>query len=57
MADVGIRLPAGRLRPDRLRAAVREAMTKRAGAERIASVFAADGGPKAAVEALEELLG
>jgi hypothetical protein len=32
-------------------------MTKRAGVERIASVFAADGGPKAAVEALEELLG
>jgi UDP:flavonoid glycosyltransferase YjiC (YdhE family) len=52
VADVGTRL-----RPDRLRAAVREAMTKRARAERIASVFAAAGGPKAVVEALEELLG
>jgi UDP:flavonoid glycosyltransferase YjiC (YdhE family) len=57
VADAGTRLPAGRLRPDRLRAAVREAMTKRARAERIASVFAAAGGPKAAVEALEELPG
>jgi MGT family glycosyltransferase len=57
VADAGTRLPAGRLRPDRLRAAVREAMTKRAGAERIASAFAAAGGPKTAVDALEELLG
>ncbi len=57
VADAGTRLPAGRLRPDRLRAAVRKAMTKRAGAERIASAFAAAGGPKAAVDALEELLG
>ena len=57
VADAGTRLPAGRLRPDRLRAAVREAMTKRAGAERVASAFGAAGGPKAAVDALEELLG
>jgi UDP:flavonoid glycosyltransferase YjiC (YdhE family) len=57
VADVGTRLPAGRLRPDRLRAAVREAMTKRAGAGRIASAFAAAGGPKTAVDALEDLLG
>ena len=57
VADAGTRLPAGRLRPDRLRAAVREAMTKKAGAERITSAFGAAGGPKAAVDALEELLG
>jgi MGT family glycosyltransferase len=57
VADAGTRLPASRLRPDRLRVAVREALTKKAGAERIASAFAAAGGPKAAVDALEELLG
>jgi MGT family glycosyltransferase len=56
IADAGTRLPAPRLRPDRLRKAVRVAMTKKAGAERIASTFAAAGGPKAAVDALEELL-
>ena len=55
VADAGTRLPAGRLRPDRLRAAVREAMTRKAGAERIASAFAAAGAPKAAADALEEL--
>jgi hypothetical protein len=32
-------------------------MSKKAGAERIASAFAAAGGPKAAVDALEDLLG
>jgi MGT family glycosyltransferase len=57
VADAGTRLPASRLRPDRLRVAVREALTKKAGAERIASAFAAAGGPRAAVDALEELLG
>jgi UDP:flavonoid glycosyltransferase YjiC (YdhE family) len=56
VADAGTRLPASRLRPDRLQAAVREAMTKKAGAERIASAFAAAGGPKAAADALEGLL-
>jgi MGT family glycosyltransferase len=56
VADAGTRLPASRLRPERLRAAVREALTKKAGAERIASAFAAAGGAKAAVGALEELL-
>jgi MGT family glycosyltransferase len=57
VADAGTRLPASRLRPDRLRVAVREALTKKTGAERIASAFAAAGGPRAAVDALEELLG
>ena len=56
VADAGTRLPAGRLRPDRLRAAVLKATTKKSGAKRIASAFAAAGGPKAAVDALEELL-
>jgi MGT family glycosyltransferase len=56
VADAGTRLPASRLRPDRLRMAVREATEKKAGAERIASAFAPAGGPRAAVDALEELL-
>src|SRR5215217_1411233 len=57
IADAGTRLPAPRLRPERLRRAVREAMSKKAGAERIALAFATAGGPNAAVDALEELLG
>src|SRR5215217_935839 len=56
VADAGTRLPASRLRPNRLRSAVREAMTKKAEAERIAAAFAAAGGPKAAADALEGLL-
>jgi MGT family glycosyltransferase len=56
VADAGTRLPASRLRPDRLRSMVREAMGKKDGAERIASAFAAAGGPRAASEALEKLL-
>ncbi|HEX8207882.1 MAG TPA: nucleotide disphospho-sugar-binding domain-containing protein [Solirubrobacteraceae bacterium] len=57
VADAGTRLPAGRLTPDRLRAKVREAMTKRAGAERIAQAFAAAGGPAKAADAFERRLG
>ena len=56
VADAGTRLPASRLRPDRLQAAVQEAMGKKAGAERIAAAFAAAGGPKAATDALEVVL-
>ena len=55
VADAGTRLPASRLRPDRLQAAVQEAMSKKAGAERIAAAFAATGGSKAA-DTLEGLL-
>ncbi len=57
VAGAGTRLPAARLRPDRLRSAVREAMGRKAGAERIAAAFTAAGGPGAAVDALEGLLG
>ena len=56
VANAGTRLPASRLRPDRLRSAVREAMGKKDGAERIATAFASAGGPRAATEALEKLL-
>ena len=56
VAGAGSRLPASRLRPERLRSAVREAMGKKDGAERIAAAFAATGGSKAAADALEGLL-
>jgi len=56
VAGAGTRLPAGRLRPDRLLAKVREAMTKSDGAKRVAQSFAAAGGPMAAVDAFETRL-
>jgi UDP:flavonoid glycosyltransferase YjiC (YdhE family) len=56
VAGAGARLPAARLRPDRLRASVREAMGKKAGAERIAATFAKAGGPQSAVDALDGLV-
>jgi UDP:flavonoid glycosyltransferase YjiC (YdhE family) len=57
VSGAGTRLPASRLRPDRLRAAVRAAMDKGAGAERVAGAFAEAGGPVAAADALEDSLG
>jgi MGT family glycosyltransferase len=56
VADAGTRLPARRLTPDRLRAKVRQAMTKHDGARRVADGFAAAGGPAAAADAVGELL-
>jgi len=56
MAKAGTRLPANQLTPTRLREKVREAMTMRAGAVRIATAFAAAGGSPAAADALESLL-
>ena len=55
--DAGTRVSPFRLRPDRLRAAVREAIGKRPGAERVAEAFARAGGARAGADALEELLG
>ena len=55
VADAGVMLPKGRLKPRRLRTAVREAMTKRTGAARVAAAFSAAGGAGAAADALEEL--
>ena len=43
VAGAGVRLHHKRLNPERLRAGVREAMTKRAGAERVARAFAGGG--------------
>lgn len=51
VADAGTRLPASRLQPARLRAKVREAMSKTEGARRVAAAFAAAGGPLAAADA------
>jgi MGT family glycosyltransferase len=56
IADAGSRLPASRLSPDRLRLKVREALTKTAGAKRVAQGFAAAGGPRAAADAFEARL-
>jgi MGT family glycosyltransferase len=56
VAGAGTRLPAGQLRPDRLLAKVREAMTKSEGARRVAQGFTAAGGPCAAADAFESRL-
>jgi UDP:flavonoid glycosyltransferase YjiC (YdhE family) len=52
----GTRLPAKRLRPDRLRAKVHEAIRLREGARRVQQAFAAAGGPSAAADAFETRL-
>jgi MGT family glycosyltransferase len=54
--DAGVRLHHRRLSARSLRTAVRAAMTKRPGAQRIARSFAAAGGARAAADAIEELL-
>jgi MGT family glycosyltransferase len=56
IAGAGSRLRASRLSPDRLRLKVREALTKTAGAKRVAEGFAAAGGPRAAADAFEARL-
>jgi MGT family glycosyltransferase len=55
VADAGVMLPKGKLRPKRLRAAVQEAMTKTAGAAEVAAGFEAAGGAAAAADALTAL--
>jgi len=56
VARAGTRLPAGRLSPERLRLKVLEALTKTAGAKRVAKGFTAAGGPRAAADAFETRL-
>jgi UDP:flavonoid glycosyltransferase YjiC (YdhE family) len=53
VAKAGTRLPARRLRADRLRAKVKQAMTETEGARRIATAFAATGGAATAANAIE----
>jgi MGT family glycosyltransferase len=56
VARAGTRLPARRLRPDRLRAKIAEAMTFSEGARRVAAAYAATGGARAAADAFETRL-
>ncbi len=57
VSGAGTMLPKARLTPERLREAVREARTRKAGAERVAAAFRAAGGTGRAVEVLEGLMG
>jgi len=56
IAGAGTRLPATKLRADRLRGAAFEAMTMRDGAERIAEAYRRAGGPPVAADHVESLL-
>ncbi|MGH2788233.1 MAG: glycosyltransferase [Actinomycetota bacterium] len=56
IAGAGTRLPAKKLRPDRLRAAVRDAIGCREGARRIAQAYRDAGGPHAAADGIEDLI-
>jgi MGT family glycosyltransferase len=56
VAQAGTRLVAKRLRVDRLRAKVAEAMTRTDGARRIAAAYAATGGAHTAADAFETRL-
>jgi UDP:flavonoid glycosyltransferase YjiC (YdhE family) len=56
VAEAGTRLSARRLRPDRLRDKVHEAITRTSGAERIATAFAHAGGASGAADAVETRL-
>jgi UDP:flavonoid glycosyltransferase YjiC (YdhE family) len=56
MGDRGTRLRATRLRPDRLRAKVHQAIGLREGATCVQEAFAAVGGPSAAANAVETRL-
>ena len=56
VAGAGTMLPAGRLRPNRLRSAVEEAIDRAPGARQLAAAFASAGGPAGAADAVEDLL-
>jgi MGT family glycosyltransferase len=56
VAEAGSRLPAWRLSPEQLQAKVHEAISQRAGAERLAVAFADAGGASAAADAFERPL-
>ena len=56
VAGAGTRLASRRLRPDRLREKVHEAIARRDGARRVAEAFRAAGGPVAAADAVEARL-
>jgi MGT family glycosyltransferase len=56
VANAGTRLPVRRLNPQRLRGAVKQAMSCRAGARRVAEGYRRAGGAGAAADAVERLL-
>lgn len=56
VAEAWSSLPARKLRPDRLRTAVRKAMSQREGVQRIAEAFRNAAGPEGAAYELERLL-
>jgi MGT family glycosyltransferase len=56
-AAAGVMLSERRLSPSRLRSAIREAMNHRDGAARVADLFQRTGGPGAAADSVEMLLG
>ena len=56
VAGAGTRLPAARLNPERLKAAVRTAMSRAEGARRLAAAFREAGGARAAADALESIV-
>lgn len=56
VAGAGTRLAASRLRPDRLRTSVHQAIQRRDGARLLAAAFAAAGGPNAAADAMQKRL-
>ena len=56
VAGAGTRLPARRLRPDRLRSKTTEAISLAGGAQDVAAGFSAAGGPGAAASAIERRL-
>jgi MGT family glycosyltransferase len=55
VARAGVRLSPRRLTPERLVDAVRTALDRRAGAQRVSRAYAAAGGPVAAADAIEAL--
>ncbi|MEO9198766.1 MAG: nucleotide disphospho-sugar-binding domain-containing protein [Antricoccus sp.] len=56
VAHAGTRLPARRLRPDRLHAKIEQAITCTTGARRVAEAFATAGGASTAADAIETRL-
>lgn len=56
VAEAGVMLPAQLLTAERVRAAVRRAMGRKAGAQRVANGFRQHGGAPAAARAIEHLL-
>ncbi len=55
VARAGARLSPRRLTPERLADAVRTALSRRAGAQRVSRAYAAAGGPAAAADAIETI--